>query len=114
MAQYSATKGYLINLAEALHWEGKAEGVDVSVLCPGATDTPAKDHFDVDYDQLPIKWMEVDKVVRAGLDSLGKRPIIIPGLRNHLFSCIGSGLYTRKHAQRFMKILYAKIQKNRK
>ena len=111
MAQYSATKGYLINLAEALHWEGKSVGVGVSVLCPGATDTPGKDHFDVDYDKLPIKWMKVNKVVKSGLDGLGKRPIIIPGVRNHFFSCLGSGLYTRKHAQRLMKVLYAKLQR---
>ena len=110
MAQYSATKGYLINLAEALHWEGKSIGVGVSVLCPGATDTPGKDHFDVDYDKLPIKWMNVSKVAKCGLNSLGKRPIIIPGIRNHFFSCIGSGLYTRKHAQYLMKVLYAKLQ----
>jgi len=114
MAQYSATKGYLINLAEALHWEAKAAGVTVSVLCPGATDTPGKDHFDVDYDKLPIKWMRVTKVVKAGLNSLGKRPIIIPGIRNHFFSCLSSGLYTRKHAQYVMKRLYARLQRPEK
>ena len=114
MAQYSATKGYLINLAEALHWEGRSSGVGVSVLCPGATDTPGKNHFDVDYDKLPIKWMKVSKVVKSGLDWLGKRPIIIPGIRNHFFSCIGSGLYTRKHAQYLMKVLYARLQSKEK
>ena len=114
MAQYAATKGYLINLAEALHWEGKSTGVGVSVLCPGATDTPGKDHFDVDYEKLPVKWMQVSKVVKCGLSSLGKRPIIIPGVRNHFFSCLGSGLYTRKHAQHLMKVLYARLQMKEK
>ncbi|MFT5906286.1 MAG: short-subunit dehydrogenase [Cryomorphaceae bacterium] len=111
MAQYSATKGYLINLGEALHWEGKADGVEVSVLCPGATDTPGKDHFDIDYSKLPIKWMPVEKVVKTALKNLGKKSIIIPGLRNHFFSCIGGGLYTRKHVQCLMKKLYIKLNR---
>ena len=110
MAQYSATKGYLINLAESLHWEGKAEGVAVSVLCPGATDTPGKDHFDIDYSKLPIKWMSVQKVVSSALKNLGKKVIIIPGLRNHFLSCIGSGLYSRKHIQCLMKKFYHRIK----
>ncbi len=110
MAQYSATKGYLINLAEAMHWEGKASGVGVSVLCPGATDTPAKGHFDIDYSKLPIQWMPVEKVVKTALDKLGKSVIIIPGLRNRFLSCIGGGLYTRKHVQCLMKKLYARIK----
>lgn len=109
MAQYSATKGYLINFGESLHWEAKAHGVAVSVLCPGATDTPAKEHFDIDYQKLPIKWMPVEKVVKTAITELGKKVIIIPGLRNHFFSCIGGGLYSRKYTQWVMKKLYGRI-----
>ncbi len=109
MAQYSATKGYLVNLGESLYWEGKADGVGVSVLCPGATDTPGKDHFDIDYSKLPIKWMGVGEVVSTALKYVGRKPIIIPGFRNHFLSCIGGGLYTRRHVQRFMKVLYGRL-----
>jgi len=36
-ANYAATKAYILSLAQALNYELKPEGVDVSVLSPGLT-----------------------------------------------------------------------------
>ena len=57
----------------------------MSVLCPGATDTPGKDHFDVDYDKLPIKWMNVSKVVKAGPKLAGQAADYYPGNQESFF-----------------------------
>jgi NAD(P)-dependent dehydrogenase (short-subunit alcohol dehydrogenase family) len=44
-ANYSATKSYVRLLGEAVHRELSARGVHVSVLVPGATDTPMLHRF---------------------------------------------------------------------
>ena len=103
MANYSATKGYLLNFGEALHHEVREKGIDVLVLAPGATDTPGKDLHPVDYSKLPIQWMAPEKVVAAALKGLAQRkPLVIPGWKNHLTGCIGGGLWSRRMVQRIM------------
>ena len=42
MANYMATKAYLVSLGEALNYELKKKGVDVTVLCPGGAKTGAE------------------------------------------------------------------------
>jgi short-subunit dehydrogenase len=105
MANYSASKGYLLNFGEALHRECKGTGVDVLVVAPGATDTPGKDLHAVDYSKLPIIWMSADRVVEVALRNLGKRAFVIPGIRNRLTACLTSGLWSRGLVQGYMKKL---------
>jgi len=100
MAQYSATKGYMINLGEALYHECRSFGINVLTLTPGATDTPAKEKYDVNYDALPINWMQPDRVVRESLQQLGKRAVFIPGKRNRMSVCLSSGLISRGFIQK--------------
>lgn len=95
MANYAATKAYLLVLGESLHEELKPNGVDVVVVAPGATDTPGKNLHPIDYAKLPIDWMSPEVVVDSALGSLGRRAVIVPGARNHLVACLGSGLWTR-------------------
>lgn len=38
-AVYGATKAYVLSLSEAMHYELASQGVTVTALCPGATDT---------------------------------------------------------------------------
>ena len=52
MANYSATKGYVLNFGEALYQECKGIGVDVLVVALGATDTPGKDLHEIDYSKI--------------------------------------------------------------
>ncbi len=105
MANYSATKGYLLNFGEALHHECKDSGVDVLVLAPGATETPGKYLHDVDYSKLPITWMSTEAVVDVALRNLGRKAFVIPGLRNHLTACLSGGLWSRGFVQGLMKRL---------
>lgn len=107
MANYSATKGYLLNFGESLYQECKGTGVDVLVLAPGATETPGKYLHDVDYSKLPIRWMSADAVVEAALRKMGKKAFVIPGVRNHLTACLSGGLWSRGFVQGIMKRLAA-------
>lgn len=103
MANYSATKGFLLNLGEALHHELRDKGIDVLVLAPGATNTPGKDLHPVDYSKLPIQWMSPERVVEAALKGLARRKtLVIPGWKNHLTGCVGGGLWSRRIVQRIM------------
>jgi short-subunit dehydrogenase len=105
MANYSATKGYLLNFGEALHHECKAGGVDVLVVAPGATETPGAHLHEVDYSKLPLSWMSAEEVVDAALKQIGKKVFVIPGVRNHLTACLSGGLWSRGFVQRIMKRL---------
>jgi len=91
-AHYAATKGYGLQLAEALWYELKPHGVDVLALCPGPTDTEGPRRTGVDPDKVPVKMMHVEPVVRAALDGLGKRPIAVPGLTNQLLHVLVKSL----------------------
>jgi uncharacterized protein len=109
MANYSATKGYLLNFGESLYHECKGSGVDILVLAPGATETPGKYLHPVDYSNLPVSWMSADAVVEAALRALGRKAFVIPGLRNHLMACMSGGLWTRGWVQGVMAKLARRV-----
>jgi hypothetical protein len=79
---YAATKGYDLQLAEGLWFELRDKGVDVVALCPGPTDTEGPRRTGVDPNKVPVKMMDRGVVARAGLDGLGKGPLVVPGLSN--------------------------------
>jgi uncharacterized protein len=85
-AHYAATKGYGLQLAEGMFHELAPKGVDVLALCPGPTDTEGPKRTGVLPEKMPVKAMQVGPVVRAALDALGKRPIVIPGAANKMGS----------------------------
>ncbi|MDH3279790.1 MAG: SDR family oxidoreductase [Gammaproteobacteria bacterium] len=77
-ANYSASKAYLLLLAESLAHEVKPHGIDVLALCPGFTRT--------EFGKLaPLSdavAMDPDTVVKFALSKLGKATIAIPGFFN--------------------------------
>ncbi len=83
-AHYAATKGYELQLAEALWHELRPAGVDVLALCPGATDTEGPRRTGVDPSRVPVRMMAVGPVVSAALAGLGAVPVVVPGLVNRL------------------------------
>ena len=83
-SHYAATKGYGLQLAEGLWYELEGNGVDVLALCPGPTDTEGPRRTGVDPSKIPVKMMEVGPVVEGALASLGRAPVVIPGLVNRL------------------------------
>jgi uncharacterized protein len=86
-AVYSAAKAYVLRLAEALHPEFKRDGVIVTALCPGMSDTG----FATAAQQkitptLKLLMMQPAPVVRAGIRALqAGRASIVPGWSNKAF-----------------------------
>ena len=83
-AVYSAAKAYVLRLGEALHREFKRDGVTVTVLCPGMSDTG----FAAAAQQkitpaLKLLMMRPAPVVRAGIRALqAGRISVVPGWAN--------------------------------
>lgn len=64
-AVYGASKAFVLSFSEALHEEVKANGVTVTALCPGATETEFFEKAESDADRLP-GFMKADPDVVAG------------------------------------------------
>jgi len=83
-AVYSAAKAYVLRLGEALHRELKRDGITVTTLCPGMSDTG----FATAAQQkitpaLKLLMMQPAPVVRAGIRALhAGRMSVVPGLAN--------------------------------
>jgi len=83
-AVYSAAKAYVLRLGEALHRELKHDGITVTALCPGMSDTG----FATAAQQkitpaLKLLMMKPAPVVRAGIRALDAgRMSVVPGLAN--------------------------------
>jgi short-subunit dehydrogenase len=85
-AVYSAAKAYVLRLGEALHREFKRDGITVTTLCPGMSDTgfaaAAKQEVTPG---LKLLMMQPAPVVRAGIRALDAGRIsVVPGLPNKL------------------------------
>jgi short-subunit dehydrogenase len=83
-AVYSAAKAYVLRLGEALHCELKRDGITVTALCPGLSDTGfAKGAQMKITAMLKLLMMKPAPVVRAGIRALqaGRRSVV-PGLAN--------------------------------
>jgi hypothetical protein len=85
MATYGATKAFLLNWSVSLSQELKADGIRVSALCPGPTESEfhlvagVKDKIEV------VKGMAALPVVQAALNGLYKgKPVVVPGIQNKL------------------------------
>lgn len=99
LATYSATKAYLLNFGESLHYELKKHNIDVTVLVPGITRTALTENAaqsGVDFSRIPLPWMDVAPVVAAGIDALGKDSSVIPGTINKLVVLVFRRLLARK------------------
>ncbi len=83
-AVYAAAKAYVLRLGEALHRELKRDGVTVTVLCPGMSDTG----FAAAAQQkitpaLKLLMMQPGPVVRTGIRALQARRVsVVPGWAN--------------------------------
>ncbi|PCJ33801.1 MAG: short-chain dehydrogenase [Moraxellaceae bacterium] len=81
-ANYAASKAYLITFAEALNVELKPYDIDVTVISPGYTNTPIHDSVPVDYSKLPILQQQPELVAQIGLNAMGRKVTVVPGLMN--------------------------------
>ena len=105
-AVYSAAKAYVLRLGEALHRELKRDGVTVTVLCPGMSDTG----FAAAAQQkitpaLKLLMMQPAPVVRAGIRALQARRIsVVPGWANK-----ASVMFTRATPRWLHQAVFARI-----
>jgi len=115
-ANYSGTKAYILNFGEALNYEMRKKGIDVTVLSPGFTNTemPTKMAQDMDFSNLPFKPMEVAPVVETALSGLGKRASVIPGGMNRFMGFIIKRLFTRAMSTKMFGSMMEKSFVNRK
>jgi short-subunit dehydrogenase len=89
-AVYSAAKAYVLRLGEALHRELKRDGITVTALCPGMSDTgfasAAKQKITP---MLKLLMMKPAPVVRAGIRALhAGRMSVVPGLPNKMLAIV--------------------------
>lgn len=89
MAIYYATKSFVLSFSEALHYELKEYGINVSALCPGPTKTDFQrrarmENINLERSKL-FPYMSAEKVAKIGFEKLmkGKR-VIIPGAMNKI------------------------------
>ena len=83
-AVYAAAKAYVLRLGEALHRELKRDGVTVTVLCPGVSDTGFATAAQMKITPaLKPLMMRPAPVVRAGIRALqAGRISVVPGWAN--------------------------------
>lgn len=86
VANYAATKAYLLTLGEALHVELGRRGVDVSVLSPGLTDTDMPAGLPLDFSRLPMLRQSPQEVARTGVRALGRKPTVVSGWTNKFYA----------------------------
>jgi len=88
-AEYAAAKAYVLSLGEALHVEFQRMGVHVTVLSPGATDTPLIATSGFDASTMPMKPMATRQCVSEGLAALAaNRAVHIPGYFNRMLTTL--------------------------
>lgn len=83
-AVYAAAKAYVLRLGEALHRELKRDGITVTTLCPGLSDTGFAKAAEMKVSaQLKLLMMKPAPVIRAGIRALDAGRIsVVPGLAN--------------------------------
>jgi uncharacterized protein len=88
-AEYAAAKAYVLTLGEALHIEFQRTEVHVTVLLPGATDTPMLAASGLNSDTLPVKPMSSEQCVAEGLAALSaNRATHIAGSLNRIMAAL--------------------------
>lgn len=86
VANYAATKAYILTLGEALNVELKKQGVDVTVLSPGLTDTNMPARMSINFSRMPMFKQSPESVARIGINALGHKATVVPGLLNKFYA----------------------------
>jgi short-subunit dehydrogenase len=88
-ANYAAAKAYVFTLGEALHHELSPQGINVTVVLPGATATPMLSRFGADKTPMSRLAMPVDTCVADALRALRtNRAVRISGRVNRLTTAV--------------------------
>ena len=89
MVNDAGAKAYVQSFAQGLHAELAPSGVHVTILAPGATETPVLEKFGMTPDKMPMKPMSAQQCVSEGLGALiTNRSMIIPGRLNRTMNAV--------------------------
>jgi short-subunit dehydrogenase len=90
-AVYGASKAFLNSFSEAIREENRADGISVTVVCPGFTQTDLPERSGFDVSRTPrFLWMEPDWVAERALAAARKgEAVCVPGLLNKLDAAFG-------------------------
>ena len=86
MSVYYATKAFLLSFSEAIDYELQPNGITVTTLCPGPTESEFKVRAGSQRSRLFEAFvMDAPRVARVGYDAMmhGKA-VAVPGLRNKI------------------------------
>jgi short-subunit dehydrogenase len=86
LADYAASKAYLLSLGESIAIELESRSCDVCVLCPGLIKTDSVMNSDkIDMTRAPLGWHSAETAVQKSLHHLGTKHLVITGsLRSKL------------------------------
>lgn len=86
MSIYYATKAFLLSFSQAIDYELKPQGITVTTLCPGPTESEFKVRAGSQRSRLFEAFvMDAPRVAHVGYDAMMKgKAVAIPGLRNKL------------------------------
>jgi len=113
MAEYYATKAYVISFTEALAEELRGTGVTVTALCPGATRTEFQAVANVASSRLfnMPGVMDAAPVVRAGYNGMMRgKTLVIPGIMNRALPLV-IRFSPRKMVARVSRVFQEKVKK---
>jgi len=84
LAIYYASKAFVLSFSQALYEELKVQGIQVSALCPGATNTEFIELANMPQTRLfKLRVMETKPVVHCALTNKNKA-VVIPGFINKI------------------------------
>jgi uncharacterized protein len=86
MSIYYATKAFLLSFSQAIDYELEPNGISVTTLCPGPTESEFKVRAGSERSRLFEAFvMDAPTVARAGYEGMMKgKTVVIPGMRNKL------------------------------
>ena len=87
MSVYYASKSFVLSFTEAIRNEVRDTNVNISVLCPGPTDTEFEKSASLEESSLftKLKVMKPEKVAIIGYKGINRnKSVIIPGILNNI------------------------------
>lgn len=83
---YFASKAFVLSYSKAARMEARKSGVQVCILCPGATRT---NFFPREITEAPADAMSPDEVAKIAIRQLIKnQAVVVPGIKNRLMQLV--------------------------
>lgn len=113
LANYVATKSYLLSFGTALEKELKKHNVGVTTLLPGPTRTEMMEMDGVDHNKMPDMFMSAEAVAEAGIKKLGKGSFVTAGRMNKMMGFMMSRVMSKNFAQSLFGNMISKAMDRR-